>query len=219
MLGYSWIFNNIERYFAFTILPFGLNSSAYIFTKKIWPFVAYWRRQSINVVLYFDAGFGFAENNELCYQHTQVVKNDIVLSGLVPNRDKSIWKPSQTIEWLGFLLDLKLCLLCIPEKKVLVLSALISVVLSNSHRVRARTLAKVSGKIIAMTSAVGFITQIINQKLDWNNNLNIYHKYNCIRELLFCKLNITNLKPVFLLEKESAYDIFTDVSDVGAADL
>jgi hypothetical protein len=36
---------------------------------------------------------------------------------------------------------------------------------------------------------------------------------------MFCKLNITNLKPVFLLEKESAYDIFTDVSDVGAADL
>ena len=136
---------------------------------------------------------------------------------MVPNRDKSIWKPSQTIEWLGFLLDLKLCLLRIPEKKVLVLSAHISAVLSNSHRVRARILAKVSGKIIAMTPPVGFITQIINQKLDWNNNWNIYHKYNCIRELMFCKLNISNLKPVFLLEKESAYDIFTDVSDVGAA--
>jgi hypothetical protein len=26
------------------------------------------------------------------------------------------------------------------------------------------------------------------------------------------------LRPVFLLEKESAYDIFTDASDVGAAD-
>jgi hypothetical protein len=27
---------------------------------------------------------------------------------------------------------------------------------------------------------------------------------------MFCKLNISNLKPVFLLEKEFAYDIFTD---------
>jgi thiamine monophosphate kinase len=34
---------------------------------------------------------------------------------------------------------------------------------------------------------------------------------------MFWKLNISNLKPVFLLEKESAYDIFTDASDVGAA--
>ena len=31
------------------------------------------------------------------------------------------------------------------------------------------------------------------------------------------KLNISNLKPIFLLEKESAYDIFTDASDAGAA--
>jgi hypothetical protein len=91
---------------------------------------------------------------------------------LVPNNDKRNWKPSQTIAWLGFLWDLKLCILPVPEKKVLKLSALISAVLSNSHRVRARQLAKVSGKIIAMTPPVGFITQIINQKLDWNSNIN-----------------------------------------------
>ena len=92
--GFSWIFNNIERYFAFTVLPFGLRSSAYIFTKLLRPLVAYWRRQSIKVVLYLDDGFGFAENDELCYEHAQVVKNDIVRSGLVLNKDKSIWKPS-----------------------------------------------------------------------------------------------------------------------------
>jgi hypothetical protein len=98
-------------------------------------------------------------------------------------------------------------------------------VLSNSHRVRARTLAKISGTIIVMTPAVGCITQImtrcmfsaLNQKLDWNSNLNIYHKQNCILELMSGKLNISNIKPVSLLEKESAYDIFTDASDVGAA--
>jgi hypothetical protein len=57
----------------------------------------------------------------------------------------------------------------------------------------------------------------LNEKLDWNSNLNIYHKQDCIRELMFWKFNISNVKPVFLLEKESAYDIFTDASDVGAA--
>ena len=35
----------------FTVLPFGLKSSAYIFTKLLRPLVAYWRRQSIKVVL------------------------------------------------------------------------------------------------------------------------------------------------------------------------
>ena len=185
------------------------------FTKLLRPLVAYWRRQCIKVVLYLDDGFGFAEYNELYYEHAQVV---------VPNKDKSIWKSSQTIEWLGFLWDLKLCILRVPEK--LELSVLISALLRNSHRVRARTLAKISGKIIAMTPAVGFITQImtrcmfsaLNEKLDWNNNLNIYHTQDCIRELMFWKLNISSVKPVVLLEKEYAYDIFTDASDVGAAD-
>ena len=87
-----------------------------------------------------------------------------------------------------------------------------------------------------MTPAVGFITQImtrcmfsaLNEKLDWNSNLNIYHKQDCIRELMFWKLNISNLKPVYLLQKKSAYDIFrssvilllplfTDAGEVGAA--
>ena len=72
----------------------------------------------------------------LCYEHAQVVKNDIVRSGLVPNKDKSIWKPIQTIEWLRFLWDLKLCILRVPEKKVFEITALISALLSNSHRVR-----------------------------------------------------------------------------------
>jgi len=54
------------------------------------------KRQSIKVVLYLDDEFGFAENNELCYEHEQVVKNDIVRSDLVPNKDKSILKPIQT---------------------------------------------------------------------------------------------------------------------------
>jgi hypothetical protein len=39
-------------------------------------------------------------------------------------------------------------------------------------------------KIIAMTPAVGFMTRCmfsaLNEKLDWNNNLNIYHKQDCI---------------------------------------
>ena len=35
---------------------------------------------------------------------------------------------------------------------------------------------------------------------------------------MFWKSNTSNLRPVFLLERESAYDIFTDASDVGAAE-
>jgi hypothetical protein len=36
-LGFAWKFNNIEKYFVFTVLPFGLQSSAYIFSKVLRP--------------------------------------------------------------------------------------------------------------------------------------------------------------------------------------
>jgi hypothetical protein len=97
-------------------------------------------------------------------------------------------------------------------------------VFSNSHRVRARTLAKVSGKIIAMTPAVGFITQImtrcmfsaLNEKLDRNSNLNIYqqtrlHTTTDVLEIKHCQCKTC----IFI--RERIYDIFTDASDVGAA--
>jgi hypothetical protein len=64
--GYSIIFKDI---LFLQLLPFGLKSCACIFKKLLRPLVAYWRRQTIKVVLYLDDGFGFAENNELCYEH------------------------------------------------------------------------------------------------------------------------------------------------------
>ena len=36
LLGSSWIFNNVERYFVFTILPFGLGLNNIYYQKHIW---------------------------------------------------------------------------------------------------------------------------------------------------------------------------------------
>jgi hypothetical protein len=50
-LGFTWNFNNIDKYFVFTVLSFGRQSSAYIFSKVLRPLVARWHRNSIQVVL------------------------------------------------------------------------------------------------------------------------------------------------------------------------
>ena len=49
-LGFAWKFNNAEKYFVFTVLHFGHQSSAYIFSKVLRPLVAHWHRNSIQVV-------------------------------------------------------------------------------------------------------------------------------------------------------------------------
>jgi hypothetical protein len=59
------------------------------------------------VVLYLDDSFGLAEDQERCSKHSDIVKRDIILSGLVPNKDKCVWSPSQQLDQLGFRWDLK----------------------------------------------------------------------------------------------------------------
>jgi len=90
------------------------------------------------------------------------------------------------------------CTLSVPDRKLFDLQEHISIVLQNCCTIRARTLAKVCGKIIAMSPALGHVTQImtrcmfsvLNEKSYWNQILNIAHKQDCVSELLFWKSNI-----------------------------
>ena len=42
-LGFSWSIHGVQRYFRFTVLPFGLSSAPWIFTKIMKPLVTHWR--------------------------------------------------------------------------------------------------------------------------------------------------------------------------------
>jgi hypothetical protein len=104
------------------------------------------------------------------------------------------------------------CTLSVPDRKLFDLQELISIVLQNCCTIRARTLAKVCGKIIAMSPALGHVTQImtrcmfsvLNEQSHWNQILNIAHKQDCVSELLFWKSNILKLEPQSLLQSHQA---------------
>ena len=66
-------------------------------------------------------------------------------------------------KWLGFRWDLKQCLLSVPDRKLSDLYELIIPLLENSTAVKVRTLAKVCGKIIAMSPALGYVTQVMTR--------------------------------------------------------
>ena len=48
-LGFSWVINGETKYFVFTVLPFGLSTSPYIFTKVVRPPIKYWRFKGIQL--------------------------------------------------------------------------------------------------------------------------------------------------------------------------
>ena len=58
-LGFAWKWNHEPsfKYYIFTVLPFGLSTVPYIFTKCLKPLEKYWRLQGANVVLCLDDGW------------------------------------------------------------------------------------------------------------------------------------------------------------------
>lgn len=80
------------------------------------------------------------------------------------NTAKSIWTLSQQATWLGFDLDLKVGLISVLKEKIAVLKAQLLQVFRGLS-VKARTLASVIGKIIAMSLAIGPVACLMTRSM------------------------------------------------------
>ena len=64
-LAFSWDFGTgVARYFQFTVLPFGLSSALFTFTKLLKPLETLWRSHGIPVPTFFDVGVGAGQSVE-----------------------------------------------------------------------------------------------------------------------------------------------------------
>ena len=55
-LGFQWFSEGRVQFFVFTVLPFGLATACYAFTKLLRPLVKYWRMQGLRAIIYLDDG-------------------------------------------------------------------------------------------------------------------------------------------------------------------
>ena len=55
-LGFRWNNEGVETYFVFKVLPFGLSSACYFFTKLLCPLLKFWRGHGFKMVVYLDDG-------------------------------------------------------------------------------------------------------------------------------------------------------------------
>lgn len=115
-LGFSWKFHNKVRYFVFTVLPFGLSSAGYIFTKILRPLVAHWRSKACPVIMYLDDGW-LCSSRENCIRMSIMLQKDLESAGFLINQEKSVWSPVRVLEWLGFQWDLNEGCINIPKQK------------------------------------------------------------------------------------------------------
>ena len=61
----------------FTVLPFGLSSAPYIFTKVVCVLVRYWRSYAVRITVYLVDGLGSTLDFACCEAASVFVKNSL----------------------------------------------------------------------------------------------------------------------------------------------
>ena len=156
-LGFAWR----SDHYVFTVLPFGLSSTPYAFTKIMRPLVRWWRSKGIGIVVYLDDGICAVESEQQALKTSGLVQDSLRQAGFVA---KSFWSPSQKVQWLGFNVDLLVGCITVPDKKIIALQNMLQS-LVGKNCIKAKQLASLVGKIISMNLALGPVARLMTRGL------------------------------------------------------
>ena len=166
-LSFAWTFSSGHtRFFQFSVLPFGLSSAPYLFTKLLKPLVKKWRSEAKSIVVYLHDGLGAAADKNKAKIASLQVHADLLKSGFLPNESKCVWEPIQVITWLGAVLNTSTSEISATDKRINSLQEDLAALLafsSSCHPVR--KLASVCGKIISLGSCVGNVSRLMSRNL------------------------------------------------------
>lgn len=125
--------------------------------------VKFWRKHSINIVLYLDDGFDMNNTLEDCKTDFDFIKQSLLDAGFRMNGDKSIFNPVRIFEWLGIIWDSSSFTLSIPDRRIHDLLSSLGYILSGFPIFTARQLAQVTGKIISLSPVFGTVTRLMTR--------------------------------------------------------
>ena len=230
LLGFSYHdYTGKQRHFCFVVMPFGLCTAGFVFTQILRILVMYWRRNGISLVSFFDDGLSAAPDYHTAMINSNTVKSTLIEAGFIPNFKKSIWIPVRVLTWLGFIYDLvQGYIYATPDKLQKCLEMLEAV--KNKNNVHVKTLAAITGTLIALHLAFGDIVYIKSKRLqiaiashktheglqDWD--CMVFLNQACKDEIVFWLgyIPIHNGMPVHVNTSSAAVS-FSDASETGAA--
>ena len=170
-LAFAWDFGTGNfRYFQFCVLPFGLSSTPFIFTKILKPLQKPWRSWGIPIAIFLDDGLRGGIDELSAKIHSLAVHSDLLRSGFVPNQEKSVWEPVKVITWLGVVLNTIDGSVRASEERIAKLTSDRGSLLTLSSqqpicKVHVKSVASVAGQIISLTSCMGSVTRIMTRHL------------------------------------------------------
>ena len=224
-LGFFWIFKRNVKFFVFTVLPFGLTSAPFIFTKVVRPLVKYWRLNSVKIICFLDDGIGIEYNYEEAKRKSEFVQQTLAKSVFTPNIQKSTWEPCKVLTWLGVGINLSSGTLKITKSRINNILNTISLILRKIF-VSARTLAKLAGQLVSTKYVIGDTAQLktrffyksIEQSSSWDKTFNIRNYNDTVDEILFWKFNLVQYdNKVINLYNIPFFQVYSDASNTGIA--
>ena len=137
----------------FKTLPFGVNSAPYIFTKLTKPVVSLLRHLGIRLILYLDdlliMGNGIEQTRRWLATSLEV----LTALGFIVNLKKSVTTPTQTMEFLGFVLNSTQMTISLPQPKLKALRQTVARLLSHKEG-SVRQIAQLLGTMVAAHPAI-----------------------------------------------------------------
>ena len=209
------------KFYEFTVLPFGLTSAPYVFTKVLRQLIRFWRGHGHRVLLYLDDGIGGHFSKTSATHLSIKVRQDIIACGFTLNDEKSVWEPTQIITFLGVILNFVTGTIHIPERRLAKLKGTLATCL-NTRFVSARELASITGQIIAMSCAIRNLTRLLTRNCysaieavnHWDHNIVVSPKIRY--ELQFWLNNIDSIHGRPMSPKSSAVAVvYSDARDTG----
>ena len=220
-LGFAWNYGGETKFYVFVVLPFGLATACYLFTKLLRPLTKYWRSRGLRAIIYLDDGIVSVNGKEVAELASRQVRGDLARAGLIEHTGKCVWMPTQRLCWLGFDIDLEKSMLEVPLEKIAVLCSQLKEAL-HAKALSARSLASITGKLISMSIALGPVTRLmtrslytlINTRNSWCHILTISPE--AFTELQFWVEQINNFNGQSIWHSPSAVRVvYSDASSSG----
>ena len=218
-LGFSFNINGTEKYFKFKVLPFGISSACYLFTKLLKPITSYWNHKGIKCIMYLDDGIVIHNDEFALSNQCTFIRDSLREAGFYINEEKSNWQPQTSLEWLGIIIDTLTYTFILPDRKREGILKHIDDISARHNLSSARELASLAGKIISTKIATGPMAIIrtkcmymgISRREKWSSVFQL--DSSILSEFSYWKIMMskTIASPISDLEIPTL-DLFTDAS-------
>lgn len=212
-----------RKLYQFNVLPFGLCTAPFTFTKIMKPIVAHLREKGFISVVYLDDYLCIGKDYQQCLENMTATIDILERLGFIINREKCNLTPNQYCKFLGFIFDTVNMTLDITTEKRNKCLKIIKELL-NKKQIKIRILAQGIGTLVSVCPAIkyGMLYTRELERLKYltlkNNNDNYEFSTtlnsSCKYDLEWWSHNIvSSINPI----RKNSYklEIFTDASNTG----